>query len=311
MKSLRLLPAVWIFMTAALHAGNSTHALYTIDVAKMSRGKSICIGQPIQFVDTSTLVALIGSTSECWRDLPSEEIITFSLQGQLIARKPWPSTYSLAIILGARLVLTDSGGLTVFDRNLTLVQSVPYPSVPRMGVELRGVGLPTLTIFPGNARPPTPSALAGDPLRLELLEGETNSRHWPLIGDGAVLRWNEGKLVRSRNGVDERTFDIPWLTDCNHLCRAWTGVQIANVSLGKYTRALLIAKGSKIPITDSGGLFPFTRILVIDLTSGKILFQQEFLSRQDKRNGAVSLDGSLIALSDEHHVVITSLPTTI
>ena len=277
-----------------------------LDVVALTGGKFICSGTAALFIDQMTMVALVGTSPECYRDIKQVELISFSKDGQVIARKQWPSTFPFVTVPSGRLVVSTSDELLVLNSRLETLQSISLASVAHISVQLNIASPPTVAAYPGFARPPRVFQLFGDPIQMSEILSASDRIATTLGGD--EVTWNGAELLRTRGGKTVNAYDISWLRRCSGLCQAWTGVRLQGVVSNQSAAVvLLVAKGSKIPLTDSGGLLPFTRVLAIDLSSGKTLFEQEFLTDQMERSAALDTTGTLIDISDKRHLTFYPL----
>ena len=62
-------------------------------------------------------------------------------------------------------------------------------------------------------------------------------------------------------------------------------------STGRKRRILVYSNGSKFPITDAAGLFPYFRLQVFDFDSGAELYREEDITRTGDRSATISPDG--------------------
>jgi hypothetical protein len=70
---------------------------------------------------------------------------------------------------------------------------------------------------------------------------------------------------------------------------------------------LVYANGSKLPITDAAGLFPYFRLQVFDFDTGTELYREEYIVRTGQRSAAISPDGDRLATTDGQRVVVRDL----
>jgi len=152
-------------------------------------------------------------------------------------------------------------------------------------------------------------AYSGVPLAEEKYQKTTS-------GDGTVLHRKSGEIVALRKkelltvepgGETRHLADLSWLQDCNSLCQAWvSGIRLAVSANGE--RAAFVSGGTRFPITDDSGMFPFWRVLVVDLSNGKEVFRKEFATNIDRRCAQLSPAGDLLLLSDGDKLQFKSLP---
>jgi len=79
------------------------------------------------------------------------------------------------------------------------------------------------------------------------------------------------------------------------------------VSTGKKQRVLVYSNGSKFPVTDAAGLFPYFRLQVFDVATGVELYREENIVRTGDRGAAISPDGDWLATTDGQRVVVRNL----
>jgi hypothetical protein len=79
------------------------------------------------------------------------------------------------------------------------------------------------------------------------------------------------------------------------------------VSTGRRRRVLIYSNGSKFPVTDAAGLFPYFRLQVFDLETGIELYREEDIVRTGDRGAAISPDGDRLATTDGQRVVVRDL----
>jgi hypothetical protein len=74
------------------------------------------------------MLVLSGSSGDCYRSVAQVALNLISMDGHVIARKPWPSTDPGVVIDTERLVLASPTALEVDGPNLTSIQSIELPS---------------------------------------------------------------------------------------------------------------------------------------------------------------------------------------
>ncbi len=230
------------------------------------------------------------------------ELISFSITGQVLARRAWQSTFPFVTLKSAQVAETQGDDILIHDKSLQTVQAISLSSVPHISIQLQLANPPTAAAYPGYAKPPRVFQLEGVPVHLSEIP---KSAVVVTLQDGNTVEWSNPQLRRIWEGKVVKTYDLSWLTHCNGLCQAWTGTQLVGIVPG---RALLVSKGSKFPLTDTGGLFPFTRILLLDLNSGQPLFEREYYTDQSDRAAALDFTGRLLAISDKTNLSVYSVP---
>jgi hypothetical protein len=266
--------------------------------------------QRIQFLTETSLLLLSGPSGDCYRSVNEIALNVISTDGHVLARKPWPSTDPGMVIDEGRLVLARSAGLEVDDKSLNAIQSLELPphrfmpSIQR--IELQG----TVTVSLDGKN----YTYGGTPL--SLLNREQSSQRGTskrlftftsgqtITQDGEVLNLeDDGKAPRTIASLD-------WvLPPCGRYmyCQAYDAPASIQVSTGKKQRVLVYSNGSKFPITDAAGLFPYFRLQVFDVATGAELYREENIVRTGDRGAAISPDGDWLATSDGQRVVVRNL----
>jgi hypothetical protein len=86
------------------------------------------VPRAIQFLTEDELAVLAGPSPECFAAVDSLEIVAISLDGRVIARRPWTSTEMGLALPSGRLVLPEFGGVTIVDENLRTTRRSGSPS---------------------------------------------------------------------------------------------------------------------------------------------------------------------------------------
>ena len=272
--------------------------LSSLDLGKVLKGKRLCIvgNGSVQFLNENELVLLVGPDADCYRTVQALELITLRMDGHVLARKPWPSTFPFVVLSGGRFAVSGIGEFTVLDHAFQEVQIVSFPVAEGSSIFLQKEGSDSLL-----ARLPHGGdfTYSGAPL-VQTKQHETKQDDRLIYeretGEAIVARGDHLFVVPS-NGKDLHLADLTWLHDCNKLCQTWSGGTNWAVSEnGK--RAVFTSAGTRFPVTDASGLFPFWRVLVIDLSTGKEIYRKEFGTKTSRRSAQLSPKGDLLLLSD-------------
>jgi hypothetical protein len=276
--------------------------------------------RPIQFLTETTLVLLSGSTEDCYRSvLQGLTLNVVSIDGRVVARKNWPSTDPGVVIASGRLVYTTSSGLEVLDQRLAPVESLQVDNSgdgsvshrnPFMQVTFHGQGM--LSVLIGGHE----YVYGGTPLkRLREIEpaqfGEIQTVFE--FADGQKLVKNAETLILKKEGAPDRTVaNLEWvIPPCKGKgyvnCQAYGAGSYLQVSTGKKRRVLVISNGSRLPVTDAAGLFPYFRLQVFDLDTGAEIYREEQVLRTAQRYASISPDGDLLATTDGQEVIVRNL----
>ena len=198
--------------------------------------------------------------------------------------------------------------MNVLDSSLREIQTVPIPSSGQSSVFLQRRSPDTLI-----ARLPRGEefALQGMPLKL-IGRIEHDSEHTVVYeehGSGRTIILVGQKLLTTESANQTKVLaDLSWLFNCTTYCQAYDAGTAFSVSSQGALRAALISNGSKFPVTDAAGLFPFCRVVVVDLTSGKEIYRKQFVTKTGQRSAQISPGGDLLALSDGDEIELQPLP---
>ncbi len=266
--------------------------------------------QRIQFLSENSLLLLSGPSGDCYRSVNQIALNVLSMDGHVLARKPWPSTDPGLVITEGRLVLARSTDLEVDDESLTPIQSLELPphrfepSIKR--TEQQG----TVTVSVDGKD----YAYGGTPLALLNREPSTErgttkklftfTNGQAIVQDGEVLNLEEnGRPTRKIASLD-------WvLPECGRYlyCQAYDAPAGIQVSTGKKQRVLVYSNGSKFLITDAAGLFPYFRLQVFDVATGVELYREENIVHTGDRGASISPDGDWLATTDGQRVIVRKL----
>lgn len=267
--------------------------------------------RPIQFFSDESLLVLSGPSGDCYHSVTQVALNLISTDGHLIARKPWPSTDPGMVIDPNRLVLAHSASLEVDGPNLNAIQSLDlpphrfYPSIQRIDLQ----NTVTVSMDGRNYN------FAGAPLALmEQPEHDVQSSGKKVFnftdGKAIVLDGESLKLVSEGQPV-RKIASLEWvIPPCGRYtnCQAYDAGTSIQVSTGRKRRILVCSNGSRFPVTDAAGLFPYFRLQVFDFDSGTELYREEDITRTGYRSAAISPDGDRLATTDGQKIVVYNLP---
>jgi hypothetical protein len=277
----------------------------------LGTGYVCLVPQSIQFLTEEELVVLAAPTSRCYDAVGQIEIVAVSLDGRVLARRSWTSTEPGLVLRPERLVLPQGDAVEVLDKDLRTIQTLrisKHRGISSIGATDTGIlsvatkggtdlyaGTPLRKVDPGNSRP-IPSGTEV----VSTLDGS-----WELARVG-------NKLVQQRVGAQPRIFaDLGWVTpSCERrdFCQADESTTHYQTVLGRKSRILITANGTKLPITTSFGLVSFFRIQVFDLETGAEVYREEDLLRARERSAVLSPDGDVLVVSDGETATIHNLP---
>lgn len=266
--------------------------------------------QPIQFFSETSLIVLSGAEGYCYSDVSRLKLNLISTDGRILARRNWPSTDSGTVITSGRLVLVTGNGLEVDDQALTPIQVLELPQhrfPPRVLVHKQSMA--TVLLNEGTF------LYGGVPLRL-LGPDDISAKigGWPgfEFDDGQTILKNEESLdLRAKNGNTTKVGSLEWvIPPCKDYvnCQAYDAGTHIEVSSGQKKRVLVISNGSRFPITDAAGLFPYFRLEIFDIDSRRSVYREEHITRTGERYACISSDGDLLATTDGRTVVLRKLP---
>jgi hypothetical protein len=263
----------------------------------------------IQFFSETTLLVLSGPPGDCYRSVDQIVLNLISIDGHVIARKPWPSTDPGVVIDAERLVLARSAALEVDDKDLTSIQSLELPP-HRFPPTIRSDRQNAVTVTQdGNdyIYDGTPLAL----LKQEKLSSRGATKIVFSFSDGQmIVQDGESLNVQSEGHAIRKIASLEWVyPPCGRYtyCQAYDAGFNIQVSTGGKRRILVYSNGSKFPITDAAGLFPYFRLQVFDFDTGTELYREEDIVRTGDRSAAISPDGDRLATTDGQRVVVRGL----
>ena len=267
--------------------------------------------RPIQFFSDTEMLVLSGPSGDCYRSVTQVALNLIAVDGHLIVRKPWPSTDPGVVIGPERLVLAGQAALEVDGPGLTSTQSLElpahrfYPSIQSLDQQ----DVVTVSMDGKVFR------FGGTPLEL-LRQPDLNqtiaSKGVFTFSDGRVIVRDGNSLKVESEGHPVRTIaSLDWVTPpCGRYinCQAYDAGTGLQVSTGRQRRILIYSNGSKFPVTDAAGLFPYFRLQVFDFDTGAELYREEDITRTGDRSAAISPDGDRLATTDGQKIVIHNLP---
>ena len=264
----------------------------------------------IQFFSETTLLVLSGPPGDCYRSVDQVALNLISIDGHVIARKPWPSTDPGVVIDAGRLVLARSAALEVDNKDLTSIQSLELPPHRFMPMIQRLDQQNAVTItMDGNKY-----IFGGTPLALlkqeEPSERGASKRVFSFTDGQVIVRDGESLNVQSEGHAIRKIASLEWVyPPCGRYtyCQAYDAGFDIQVSTGGKRRILVYSNGSKFPITDAAGLFPYFRLQVFDFDTGAELYREEDTVRTGDRGAAISPDGDRLATTDGQRVVVRDL----
>lgn len=272
------------------------------------------VGQrSVQFLSETELLLLAGPTSDCYRSVSQLSLVVISLEGRILARKPWPSTYPAVVISPNRITVATSNELEVLDSRLTTVQVLQIPKVERplsIYLQTDGTGKVWFTLedttFIYGGVPLKYLAASQSPSRQsegQQIEGELIHD----FGDGRKLVKSGSSLLEIKEGTSRHLADLSWVVPCEKYCQQYEAGTAYQVVTANKPRIMVESNGSKIPITDAAGLFPYFRLEIFDLKTGSAVYREQDVLETGQRRAAISPDGDLLAMFDGHTIVIHRL----
>jgi hypothetical protein len=265
---------------------------------------------PIQFFSETTLLVLSGPPGDCYRSVNQIALNLISIDGHVIARKPWPSTDPGLVIDAGRLVLARSAALEVDDKDLTSIQSLELPPHRFMPMILRSDQQNTVTVTMDGHK----YVYGGTPLTLlkqkEPPETGVIKRVFTFADGQVIVRDGESLNAQREGRAIRKIASLEWvIPPCGRYtyCQAYDAGAGIQVSTGEKRRILVYSNGSKFPITDAAGLFPYFRLQVFDFDTGTELYREEDTVHTGQRSAAISPDGDRLATTDGQRVVVRDL----
>jgi hypothetical protein len=266
--------------------------------------------RPIQFLSEKALVLMSGPTEDCYRSVDQLELNVVAIDGRILSHKHWPSTDPGIVIAPGSLLLAIPDGLQAVGDDLVVVQSVGLPQHRGMPVfAVRKEGTVSLQLD-GQWL-----IYSGPPLKV-VEDTKVSQMYNPQLifrfADGESLVRDGESLIAMQEGSPNQTIaSLKWVVPpCKkyEFCQAYDAGVHFQVSTGQRRRLLVFSNGSRFPITDAAGLFPYFRLQVFDLKTGKELYREEDSFRTGERSASISPDGDLLALFDGKTVVVDKLP---
>lgn len=266
--------------------------------------------RPLQFFSETELVLMSGPSKNCYRSRGQLDLNLVSLGGQILSHKHWPSTDPGVVIAPGRLVVAVPDGFQVLNSSLAAAESVVLPhcrSTPGLSFDQEGAVTVSLQLC-GRA-----FLYAGTPLKLQ---DETEvlppNKFIFRFADGRQLARDGSSLIEVKQGSQTRTVaSLAWaIPPCKkyEYCQQYDAPAYIQVSTGKRRRILVFSNGSRFPVTDAAGLFPYFRLQVFELDTGAEIYREEDSFRTGQRSASVSPDGDLLAVFDGKSVIVHELP---
>jgi hypothetical protein len=291
-----------LFCLTCLTSRSQSKEPKILDLRAILGASRVCVvPQSVRFISEEELIVLAGPTSECYDAVNQIEIVAISLDGHIVARRSWTSTDPGVVLTPERLVLPRSDGVDVLDKALQTIQTL---RISRHGgivsIQATDTGILSVVTKEGT------HSYAGTPLRpvdlrpSRLIRGgdEVVST---LDGSWELARVNN-TLVQQRAGAPSRVFvDLGWVApSCEQrdFCQTDQSSIHFQTVMGKRSRILITASGTKVPVFSSFGLMPFFRMQVLDLETGAEVYREEDLFRARQRSAVLSPDGDLVVVSD-------------
>jgi len=305
-------PALFLALSSP-HASAASRPITTLDTAKLLGGKQACVtagGSNVKFLSNDKLLILAGSGPSCYKSIDDLELVVLSLDGKVIATKPWRSTFPSVVLDGERVAIAEAHSILVLNAHLEAVQTVWLPHgldsasvyLSRLGADILVVRSPMGTVW----------HLRGNPLEAVPTEElpKSNSQEVSIGAyDGITFSYSPKSLFRTPvGGLHTQLASLAWVNPCARFCQEYEAELTYSLALQGKPRILFLSNGSRFPITDAAGLFPYCRIQVFDLSTGAEVFRREFVTKTGERSAQLSQDGSLIALSQDSHIALERLP---
>lgn len=268
------------------------------------------VPRAIEFLTEDELVVLAGPSPECFAAVDSFEIVAISLDGRVIARRPWTSTDMGLTLPSGRLVLPEFGGVTIVDENLRTIQTL---RVAKRGgqaeIAATDTGILSITLDgQSHSYFGTPLTEVHPPIE----NSHSGTGEIVSTGDGSwqLTRTRDSLIETLRGGLPRTLADLSWvIPPCeNHdLCQTDTTALQFQVVLGKKNRILITSHGVKVPITSSFGLVSNFRAQAFDLDTGAEVYREEDFFRPRERIAVLSPDGDRLVTSDGLSAIVHPL----
>lgn len=295
----------------AVGASAQARQVANLNTKHILGGDQACalVGSNVHFLSERYLVFFAGPDLSCYRAINQLELVVISTSGQVVAKKPWQSTFPIATLDGERLATADANNIVILDQHLQPVQTYPLPvSMQRSSVFLSRFGADTLMI-----RSPRGDTLelSGNPLQpssnpIPPVTGDETTVF--LAPDRSTYSYSPKNLFRTvPHGSKSIIASLAWINPCDRWCQEYEAGFSYSLAAGSNPRILFASNGSRFPVTDAAGLFPYFRVEVFDLANGAELYRKEFVTKTGLRSATISPDGSMIALSDGRQIVLEQL----
>lgn len=132
------------------------------------------------------------------------------------------------------------------------------------------------------------------------------------FADGrTIIRNGESLLCSNEHHGGEVVVSLKWvIPPCDRYvnCQAYDAGAGFQVSTGKFSRILALSNGSKFPVTDAAGLFPYFKVQVFDIETGQTVYREENILRTGECYASISPDGDRLAITDGRKVILRVLP---
>lgn len=306
--------AVFIILVS-LNSFPQSNRLSRIDLHRTFEPGYACFlyARPIQFFSETELVLMSSPSKNCYRSVGRLELNLVSLGGQILSHKHWPSTDPGVVIAPGRMAVAIPNGFRVFNSNLAAVESVVLPDCkgmpPSLSIQQEGTVAVSLPLCGRRF------LYGGTPLKLQDETEVSPANNGQLIfgfADGRQLTKDGSSLIEVKQGSQTRTVaSLAWaIPPCKkyEYCQGYDAPAYIQVSTGKRRRILVFSNGSRFPVTDAAGLFPYFRLQVFDLNTGAEIYREEDIFRTGQRSASVSPDGDLLAVFDGKSVIVHELP---
>ncbi len=295
----------------AVGAFAQARQIANLDTKKILGTDQACAlaGSNVHFLSAHYLVFFAGPDLSCYRAINNLELVVMGIDGQVVARKPWSSTFPIVVLGEARIATADTNNVVLLNDHLQAIQTSPLPQrMQGSSVFLSKFGTNTLLVsspqgqtraFDGDtltptADPPKPSTGAGSPFLV--------------APDGSTYSYSPQKLFRTLdNGTELAIASLSWVNPCTQWCQEYEAGMSYTLATSSSPRILFSSNGSRFPVTDAAGLFPYFRVQVFDLISGGELYRKEFITKTSVRSATLSPDGKLIALTDGQHIALEEI----
>lgn len=251
---------------------------------------------------------MVGPEEECYRSVNQVEMVVLSLEGKIIARKSWPSTYPGLVFAPGRIAVVTNDEVQILDHRLALLQSLalpegkgpPYLSVYAPGIlEVRRNGI---ALYGSDPLEPVNIALPSPPQDVNTIFH---------MADGTLLGKKGSSLIEIAPGAPPRTLaDLSWaVPQClkYEYCQAYDAGTRYQTAVARERRLLICSSGSRFPITDAAGLFPYFRVTVFDVNNGLQVYREEDRFKTGRRGAAISPKGDLLVTYDGSTAIIHRL----